>query len=168
MLSRAGMVREGSSGCRTPYSSLVMSDSSIDLKAHGPERVVQVVAHLGDGVQAAGQGGRMPGTVMSKSGSRPRRPSASAPAPLGLQQLRQLGLRPGSRPCPSPAAWLTSSRGSSFSRPRQRRPACPAGQALDLLQLGLHCLTAAMRSSALLAADVLSFSFISVPPFNRI
>ena len=61
-----------------------------DLEAHGAEGVVQVVAHLGDGVQAAGQGGRTGhGDVEVRVHLRRLQLQL---LPLGFQQLRQLGL----------------------------------------------------------------------------
>ena len=61
-----------------------------DLEAHGPERVVQVVAHLGDGVQAAGQGG---GAGDGDVEVRVHLGGLQLQLlPLGFQQLRQLGL----------------------------------------------------------------------------
>ena len=90
MLSRAGMV-----GREVQVVEAVQLAGDVglleDLKAHGAERIVQVVAHLGDGVQTAGRGAECPAR-------RCRSPGSTSDAFIfsssrrWLQQLGQLGL----------------------------------------------------------------------------
>ena len=129
-----------------------------DLEAHGPERVVQVVAHLGDGVQAAGQGGR---TGHGDVEVRVHLGGLQLQLlPLGLQQLRQLGL--------GLVHGLAHLRPQAYVQPGQllqkpRQGALLAQQqALDLLQLAFAA--GGLDLLLPLQQQLFQFFFHMVPP----